>query len=166
MRARLWKNLANIRFKAFYCNRCSTLAGTCGRAYSLFLSFASASCVAAWAIWQKHHIIWAVILAIAQVLHIARPYIRFLKSEKEFLAMSFEFKHLYLSYERLWYDFENGVVTEEEAEKRFYEFRKREIDIERTYQSTHTPQINFLMSKAQRDTYSELSLNFEIGDNQ
>ena len=78
--------------------------------------------------------------------------------------MSFEFKDLYLLYERLWYDFENGVVTEEQAEKRFYEFRKMENDIERTYQTTPTPEIKFLMSKAQSDTDSELSLNFEIGD--
>jgi len=88
----------------------------------------------------------------------------FLKSEKEFLAMSFEFKHLYLSYERLWYDLENEVVTVELAEKKFYELREKEIQIERIYQSTHTSEINFLMSKAQRDTDNELSLNFEIGD--
>jgi len=79
--------------------------------------------------------------------------------------MSFEFKHLYLSYERLWYDFENGVVAGEHAEEKFYEFRRMEVEIERTYQSTHTPEIKFLMSKAQSDTDNELSLNFEIGDN-
>lgn len=78
--------------------------------------------------------------------------------------MSFEFKHLYLSYERLWYDLENEVVTAELAEKKFYELREKEIQIERIYQSTYTPEINFLMSKAQCDTDSELSLNFEIGD--
>ena len=164
MRTRLWNNLANIRFKAFYCNRCSTFSGILGRTYSFFLSFVSAGCITAWAIWQQHPILWAIIVAIAQVLHIARPYIMFLKSEKDFLAMSFEFKHLYLSYERLWYDLENEIVTAELAEKKFYELREKEIQIERIYQSTYTPKINFLISKAQRDTDSELSLNFEIGD--
>jgi len=164
MRTRIWNNLANIRFKAFYCNHCSAFSGTFGRVYSFFLSFVSTGCIAAWAIWQQYPILWAIIVAIAQGLHVARPFIMFLKSEKEFLAMSFEYKHLYLSYERLWYDLENEVVTAERAEKKFYELRKKEIQIERTYQSTHTPEINFLMSKAQRDTDSELSLNFEIGD--
>jgi len=79
--------------------------------------------------------------------------------------MSFEFKDLYLLYERLWYDFENRVVTEEQTEKRFYEFREMEVEIDRRYQSTRTPEFKFLMSKAQRDTDSELALNFEIGDN-
>ncbi len=78
--------------------------------------------------------------------------------------MSFEYKHLYLLYERLWYDFENEVISGELAEKKFYELREKEIQIEHMYQSTHTPKINFLISKAQRDTDSELSLNFEIGD--
>lgn len=164
MRTRIWNNLANIRFKAFYCDHCSTFSGTFGRVYSFFLSFVSAGCIAAWAIWQQYPILWAIIVAIAQVLHVARPYILFLKSEKEFLAMSFEYKHLYLLYERLWYDFENEVIIGELAEKKFYELREKEIQIERMYQSTHTPKINFLMSKAQHDTYSELSLNFEIGD--
>ena len=161
MRTRIWNNLANIRFKSFYCNHCSALSRTLGNIYSFFLSFVSASCIAAWAIWQKYPILWAIIVAIAQIFHIARPYFMFLKSEKEFLAMSFEFKNLYLLYERLWYDLENEAVTAELTEKKFYELREKELQIERMYQSTHTPKLNCIISKAQQDTYGELSLNFE-----
>lgn len=163
MRTRLWNNLANIKFKAFYCSRCSSLAGTCGRAYSFFLALTSAGSVAAWAIWKQHPVVWATIVALAQVLHIAKPYIPFLGKETDFLAMSFDFERLYLQYERLWYDFDADKIPTEEAEAGFYQYRERELDIERTHKAVGCPEIGFLVRKAQRDTDSALALNFETG---
>jgi len=165
MRTRIWNNLANIKFKAFYCSKCSSLAGTCGRVYSFFLSFASAGSVAAWAIWKQCPGLWATIVAIAQVLHIAKPYIPFLGSDKDFLEMSFDFERLYLLYERLWYDFENNTITTDQAGETFYQYREKEIEIERTHRATSCPEIGFLVRKAQRDTSTALALNFETGGN-
>jgi len=161
IRTRVWNNLANIKFKGFYCGRCSSLASRCGRSYSFFLAFASAGCVAAWAIWRELPGLWAAIVAIAQALHIAKPYIPFLGSDKDFLEMSFDFERLYLEYERLWYDLENGVISEEQAEEAFYEYRHREVEIERTYKAVRCPEMRFLLSRALRDTETALALNFD-----
>ncbi|MDZ4198433.1 MAG: hypothetical protein U1E27_04015 [Kiritimatiellia bacterium] len=155
--------MANIKFKAFYCSRCSSLAGTCGRAYSFFLAFASTGSVAAWAIWRQHSAVWAIIVAVAQVFHIAKPYIPFLGKETDFLVMSFDFERLYLQYERLWYDFEGDRIQADEAEVIFYQYREREIEIEQTHKSSSCPEIGFLIRKAQRETDSALALNFETG---
>jgi len=101
MRIRIWNQLANIRFKGLYTHRCSRRADTFGRAYSFFLAFVSTSSVAAWAIWTKAPGVWAAIVTVAQVLHIGKPYLPFMKHDKQFLEMSFEFEALYLQSRRM-----------------------------------------------------------------
>jgi hypothetical protein len=164
MRLRLWNNLANVKFKVFYCSRCSSLAGRYGRLYSFFLSFASAGSVATWAIWKQYPGVWAVVAAVAQVLHVAKSYIPFLGAEKDFLEMSFDFERLYLLYERLWYDLENERISPADAESLFYQYREKEIEVERTHKASPCPERARLMRKAQSDTYTSLALNFETGD--
>lgn len=52
--ARIWNNLANIKFKALYTCECSRIAGLSGRALSFLLALTSASSVGAWTLWQQH----------------------------------------------------------------------------------------------------------------
>ena len=157
MRTRIWNNLANIKFKALYCRLCSKSAGFYGQIYSFLLAFTSAGSVAAWAIWKEYPSAWAIIVAVAQILHVAKPHIPVLGKETDFLAMSFDFEKLYLQYERLWYDFDTEKIIGEEAEALFYQYRERELEIQRI----SCPDIARLVRIADRDTKSALSLNFE-----
>jgi hypothetical protein len=117
--------------------------------------------VAAWAIWKQYPLAWATIVAIAQVLHVAKPYLPFLGFEKDYLAMSYEFERLYLMYERLWYDFENETISEEDAGKLFYQYREHEVEIENKYRHSRCPEKNNrLIKKTEKETLSALALNF------
>jgi hypothetical protein len=151
--------MANIRFKAFYCGHCSDLSDNCGRFVSIFLSLASAGSVAAWAIWKDTPGVWATIIGLAQLLHVAKPYLPFIGAEKELQSMSFEFDKLYLFYEQLWFDLENDKVSASKAETLFYQYREKEIEIERN-SKVRCPKISFLIAKAQNETESALARNF------
>ena len=160
MRTRIWNNMANIKFKAIYTGECSRCADQTGRAYSFFLSFTSASSVAAWVIWQSVPGLWASIVALAQVLHVAKPYLPFMKHDKDFLEMSFEFESLYLDYERFWVAYDDDRIPDEEAEAKFYALREKEIEIEKMHKQTHCPRFKKLIGKAERDAKTALTLNF------
>jgi len=160
IRMRIWNNLANIKFKVIYASECSRFADKTGNIYSFFLSIASASSVAAWALWQRIPGLWAGIVAIAQVLHIAKPYIPFMKHDKEYLEQSFEFETLYLGYEKLWFEYEDGRIEEMKAEEVFYKFREKETEIERSYKNACCPNFKFILDKAQKATVEALSRNF------
>lgn len=160
MRTRIWNNMANTKFKVFYLSQCSRWADIAGRAYSLFLSIASASCVAAWALWQELPWLWAAFVAIAQILHLAKPYLHFMKSEKDFLEMSFEFNYLYLEYERLWVAYEDGRLDDARAENTFYELREKETDIEKVHKQVRCPRLKCFIVKAQQETEQALAINF------
>jgi hypothetical protein len=162
LRVQLWNKLTDVRFRADYSRAYSIFVRCCGGVYSFILSFASAGSIAAWAFWGRHPALWAIIIGIAQVLHVAKPHIGILKSEAEVLAMSFEFEQLYLAYERLWTDFERKTIDHEAARENFYELRQREVDIERMYRSLTVLNLQFLVRAALEDTLSALRCNFNI----
>jgi hypothetical protein len=105
-RTQLWNNMANIKFKATYCYRCSRLANTITEWSSGFIALASSSSIAAWAIWQSMPQIWGAIVALSQILLLVKGLIPFLKNERALLEMSYSFEALYLEYEVLWNDYE------------------------------------------------------------
>ena len=160
MRNRIWNNLANIRFKALYTAQVSRRAYYVGNAYSFFLAFAAASSVSAWAIWEKYPVVWASIVAISQVLHIAKPYVPFIGRDREFMEMSLQFELLYLAYEKLWFDYAKDDHDEDVMEKTFYGCRKKELDISSRFKHIVCPEIKSLMAKSDAETNKYLGDNF------
>ena len=99
----------------------------------------------------------------AQILHLAKPYVSFIGKDRDFLEMSFEFESLYLKYERLWYDFEDDRVDITQAERQFYSLRQEELKIDQRHKNAHCPRCDFLMLRILRETETALALNFEQG---
>ncbi len=164
MRDRIWNNLYNIKFKAIYTCECSKKADQYGRYYSLFLAITSTSSIAAWTIWEKVPYLWAIIIAVSQFFHIAKPYFPFIKHDKAFLELSYEFETLYLEFEKLWFCFENEKFTTDEAERRFHEFRDKELNIEKTHKEAHCPKCDNWIKKANKATDDAININFSKGE--
>jgi hypothetical protein len=160
MRTRLWNNLANIKFKALYTCECSRLAGKLSRIISFMLAFVSASGVATWALWRQHTTIWAMTIGIAQVLQIAVPHIPFLKSEKDFLSMSFEFEQLYLKYENLWDANEDETHSQTTIKKQFRSLREKEVEIEKTHKDVRCPEVKRWILRINKKAVATLELDF------
>jgi hypothetical protein len=114
--------------------------------------------VASWALWKQHAAIWATIIAVGQLLQIAILYIPFLKNEKEFLTASFELENVYLKYEQLWYDLEDGSVDEAAAKKTLNELRAKALEIERV--SPTCPERKRWLSRIRSKALAELELDF------
>jgi hypothetical protein len=154
---RIWNNLANIKFKALYTCECSRIAGILERALAFFLALSSASTVGAWTLWKQHGTLWAIIIAVGQILLIALPHVPFLKNEKEFLAMSFEFEALYLRYEQLWYDFRDRTIDDVSAKAAINELRAKEVEIEKS--GVRCPRIQRWVNRVAKDVESVLKLD-------
>ncbi len=160
MQDRIWNNIANIKFKSIYTGKVSRRAYHVGNAYSFILAFASASSVAAWAIWETFPVIWASIVTVSQVLHIAKPYIPFVKNDREFIEMSLLYESLYLSYEKMWFDYRKSDHNEEEIEKYFYILRKKEHEITKKFKHIVCPILKGLIKESDEETNSFLETNF------
>lgn len=161
MQDRIWNNLANIKFKAFYTCHLSRRAYYIGNAYSFFLAFASAASVSTWALWEKYPAIWATIVAVSQVLHVAKPYIPFIKGDRELMEISLQYELLYLNYEKLWFDHQKSNCNKITVENTFYKYRNKELDINTRYKHVICPEITSLIAKADAETNNFLVANFK-----
>jgi hypothetical protein len=155
--SRIWNNLANIKFKALYTCECSRIAGLLERVLAFLLAITSASTVGAWTLWKQHGTIWASIIAVGQILLIALPHVPFLKSEKAFLEMSFEFENLYLRYEQLWYDYRDRTIDDLVAKTTINELRATEVEIEKA--GVRCPRIQRWVTRVAKDVESVLKLD-------
>jgi len=160
MQDRMWNYLANVKFKALYTVYASRRAYNFGNYYSLFLAVASASSVSAWAFWDRYPLVWAFIIGVAQVLHIAKPYIPFVKGDRELMEISLQYELLYLSYEKLWFDSAKESSNGDSIEKRFYACRDKEHDINTRFKHIMCPEINSLINRADTETDQYLQTNF------
>lgn len=163
MRERIWYSLTNVKFKALYTCECSKIAERYGRLTSFILAVASASSIATWAVWKQVPIVWAAIIAGGQLLHIGKDYLPSIKNDKAFLEMSFEYEFLYLEYEQLWYAFEHKTVDETSAGQKFYQFRQKEVEIEKSHKDARCPTPKRRMKRINEATNRALNMNFPQG---
>lgn len=164
MRNRIWANLTNIKFQEVYTSECSKWAERAGRSISFIIAFASATSIAAWSLWDNMHMAWAIIVAISQLLHVSKPYIPFIKNDRKFMEMSFEYGALYLELEKLWYKFENKKIDHDNAENSFYELRQKELKISQIFNDIHCPQPKWLINTTLEKTNSSLNIYFSQGE--
>lgn len=160
MRDRIWANLQNMKFKSTYTANMSKFTHYIGLLYSFSLAIASASSVAAWAIWKIYPLVWAWIVGLSQVLHVAKPYVPFVKNDKEFMEMSLMYESLYLLYDKLWHVNEKTTKFEQVIEDRYYELRQQEIDLAERYKHIICPEFKWIMVKSSTETAQELALHF------
>jgi len=132
-----------------------------GNSYSFVLAFGTAGSVAAWAIWDKFPIIWAIMVGSSQVLHVAKPYIPFLKNEKEYMELSFKYESLFLCYEKLWFSLEKAKESEDSIEEKFYTFRDTEVNFLENSKHIYIPNLSSLTKKVGSLVASELSHSFQ-----
>jgi len=157
-RTRIWKNLANIKFKALYTSECSRQSDLIGRCLAFGFALISFSTVATWTIWKEHTIIWAAIIAISQIAQVGLLFFPFFKNEKEFMKMSCEYDTLYLEWERLWYDLNDGTIDETTAKVTSNSLRAKENELEKW--GVRCPKVKRWLNRAQSEAESVLNLDF------
>jgi len=160
MRDRIWNHLANVKFKAFYTDKCSTRFYHISNLISFVLAIASTGSVATWALWNKFPWIWSFIVAISQLLHVAKHHLPYLKYERDLIEMSIKYDDIYLKYEMLWYDYEQKKINGIQAEENFYKLRQNENKLENDYKTVRCPEIKGIIKKAHLETLKSLKLHF------
>lgn len=160
MEDRIWNGLSNIKFRSIYTEKVSRRIHYIENGYSFFLSFASASSVAAWAIWAAVPYIWASIVTVSQVLHIAKPYLPFSKGARDFIEMSLLYESVYLEYEKLWYENRKANRDVGKLENRYNDLRQKKHAIDKCFKHIFRPELKGLVTKADVETDEFLTNNF------
>ncbi len=144
MRERIWAELQDKKFQEIYTDKLSKRAHNLGNAYSLFLVFASSGSVAAWTIWDSVPGVWGTIVALSQFLHLAKPFVPWIKNEREYADLSILYGDIYLEYEELWCASERQEFSEDKVVEKYHLLRKKDQDIIRRTGAIYCPESNKL----------------------
>lgn len=130
MRNRIWTELTqakhNIEFATLYSDQQRLVL----RVFNIgILAFSSAG-IMGWKIWQNLPLIACVVIAVLSLLKLLQPHL--IMNEKQLKNLD-DIHRFYADYynqiEKLWYDFESGRLTEEQATDNFFKLKQQETDI-------------------------------------
>jgi hypothetical protein len=116
---------------------------------NIFLVFATSSSIATWAIWKEMPLLWAMIIAISQIVTLAKPYFLFPKYIKVFYEKSIQWQNLSLEIEELWHKIDNSIIDEAEASQIYFVLRKRCLAFDKVPEDIIFFDYNKLQDKAE-----------------
>jgi hypothetical protein len=132
---------------------------------NVFLAIVSSTSIAAWAIWKVTPIIWASIIAVSQVLTVAKPYFPYFKYVKEFNLKCIRLEIINIEFERLWYKLQNKKITEDIADDLYFDLRKQTSEILNFSDDTIFKVTSMIEKKANESMKYFLQTNYEISIN-
>jgi len=142
----------NIFYLSEYIQSCETWNWR----LNIFLALASSSSIGAWAIWQELKLLWAILIALSQVITAIKPLLRGEKRLKFLYPLRRELELIYLEMEKGWYDVSEGKLTEQEIYESRCEFKaKIEEAIYNNLKSNSLPKNKLFIerSKIETETY-------------
>ena len=128
MRTQVWATLNDTKFKGYSLSLLVDQFQRLDRRINIFLAIASSGSIAAWAVWKEHPLVWSSIIAFSQVVTVVKPYFPYFKYVKELNAKCHKIAVLNIELERLWYKIQHKKLTEDLAEKEYYDLRRTIAD--------------------------------------
>jgi hypothetical protein len=164
MRERIWTSLVNLKFKVFYIDLLIGKYQRLERIINVSLAIASSSSIAAWAIWDIIPWFWASLVALSNVINVAKPYFTFGKYVKELNEKYILTQDLQLELEKLLYNFDNKRVKEDYASEYYFTLKNNINKALRTSNELITPRDEKLIviSNKRMKTYLKNEYNVDI----
>jgi hypothetical protein len=88
----------------------------------IFVALMSSSVIGGWMIWNTVSPLWAVFLAISNVINIIRPYLPYDKRAKVLYQLDFELSTQFIYIEKEWNDIEEGKIDDSAINEKYANF--------------------------------------------
>jgi len=150
---RYWKELYQLKVHLNYLELYLQRSEIIDRYLNIFLAISSSSSIAGWAIWQSGAIVWAIIIALSQVINVIKNLLPFKTRMKSLSGIANEFGEIDIYAEQKWFDVSEGKLTEEEIHNLQFSIRQKKTKSLKKHLGNCTlPENSILMSKAQKAT--------------
>lgn len=125
MQERYWRYMVQIKAWIFYIDEYSDSSYRWDKRINIFLAITSSSSIAAWAIWNEYGFIWALLIAISQVVNAIKPHLPFSKRLEVLSRISNQLQILFNKVDYQWYKVANGELTENEINDALFDLKKQ-----------------------------------------
>ncbi|OAA91277.1 hypothetical protein [Clostridium ljungdahlii] len=149
MQNRFWNRMVQIKFEILYFNEYIEQSGKFDICVNTFTAITSSGSIAGWAIWNNLKFIWAILIAMTQVITVIKSYLPYHKRVEFLSKLCFELSGLFINCEHLWYDVSNGSLTNNEINDKLRDIQIKEDKIKNKYLGSNIlPLKNKLETKA------------------
>lgn len=124
MRNKIWASFCNIKFQSYLLGILIDKYQKLDRNINIFLALTTSSSVASWAIWQKYHLLWSIIILVSQVIQVVKPYFPYFKFVKELNIVNQKVGLIAIDFEKLWYKFDSKKISEQDASEEYFALKK------------------------------------------
>lgn len=111
---RYWNQLKEFKTHVIYLHNYAAHSEWWDKTINIFLAISSSSSIAAWAIWQKYQIIWAVIIALSQIVTAIKPFLPFKIRLKAIGELNDKVQEISLACEKGWFAVAEGELSDKE----------------------------------------------------
>lgn len=162
---RYWNTLKELRTHVLYLQDYAACSEWWDKSVNIFLALASSSSIAAWAIWKEQQLIWACIIAVAQLITAIKPFLPYKQRLGVIIALNDKIQELALECEKGWFDVAEGELTEREIHDRQIELRNKSLAAERrALNGVILPKKAKLLKKAEFQADCFLRNNYHFGE--
>jgi hypothetical protein len=154
---RYWQEFADLKRDARYIELYQARTEKIDTRLSGFSAIMSSSSIAGWAIWQNLSFVWALAIAMSQVLQAVKEFMPYKKRLKSLAQLSTDLNGLALSAENDWYKVCRGMLTEDEIHELQMKLKKRKQDaVQKSFDVQSLPDAESLLKRAEADTQKYL----------
>lgn len=158
---RYWNQLKEFKTHVIYLHNYAAHSEWWDKAINIFLAITSSSSIAAWAIWQEHQIVWAIIIAASQVVTAIKPFLPYKQRLKAVCELNDKIQEISLKSEKEWFSVAEGELTEKQIHDLNIQLRDEALTAEKKYlKSMILPKKEKLLKKAEEEADLYLSKNY------
>lgn len=126
-----WSLLKELKTHVIYLHNYAASSEWCDKATNIFLAITSSSSIAAWAIWQKYQIVWAVIIALSQVVTAIKPFLPYRQRLKPISNLNDQIQDISLECEKHWFSVAEGELTEKQIHDLYIDLKAKLLEAEK-----------------------------------
>ena len=161
---RYWNQLKEFKTHVIYLHNYAAHSEWWDKTINIFLAITSSSSIAVWAIWQKHQIIWAVILALSQVVTAIKPFLPFKQRLKAVSDLNDKIQEISLKCEKGWFSVAEGELTDKEIHELCISLRDNALTAEKKcLKNIVLPKNMKILKKAEIEADQYLTNNYHTG---
>lgn len=120
MQERYWTQMTQFKYSLCYLAVHFARSVRRNRSIKIGVAIASASSIAAWAVWAECSFVWGFIIAAGQVVSAVNDILPYQKRIKELAELQPRLNAVYIEVERQWFSVANGSLSESEINNLCY----------------------------------------------
>ncbi|QKX17751.1 hypothetical protein [Microbulbifer sp. YPW1] len=126
-----WSLIRELKTHVIYLHNYAARSEWWDKAINILLAITSSSSIAAWAIWQEYQLLWAVIIALSQVVTAIKPFLPFKQRLKPISDLNDQIQDISLDCERHWFSVAEGELTEKEIHDLYISLKDKSLKAEK-----------------------------------